>query len=100
MRLAVQHPNRFAAVAVMAGGGSATYMPWCKDTPFWFVHGDADPVVPYSESHRLVKALRQLGGEVKWTLVPGVGHDCWTDAYADDALYEWLFSKRLDRDAD
>lgn len=95
VRLAVQNPNRFAAVAVMAGGGAVAYMPWCRETPFWFFHGEADPVVPFVESHRLVQALRDLGGEVKWTLFPGVGHDCWTEAYADEALYEWLFSKRL-----
>ena len=95
VRLAVQNPNRFAAVAVMAGGGAVSYMPWCKETPFWFFHGEADPVVPFDESQRLVKAIWELGGEAKWSLLPGVGHDCWTEAYGDEALYQWLFSKQL-----
>ncbi len=95
VRLAVQNPRRFAAVAVMAGGGAVTYMPWCKETPFWFFHGEADRGVPLSESRRLVDALRELGAEVKWTSYPGVGHDCWTQAFSDDRLYDWLFSHRL-----
>lgn len=94
-RLAVQHPRRFAAVVMVCGGGPISYAKWAKDTPFWFFHGDSDPVVPTEESRRLSAAIRDAGGEAKLTIYPDTQHDSWSQAFADDALYQWLFSKHL-----
>lgn len=66
-----------------------------RNLPVWAFHGDADPVVPVSESRKLIEALRAEGGanDVRYTEYPGVGHDSWDRAYAEEELYEWLFSK-------
>ena len=74
-RLAAQHPNTFAAVAVVCGGGPITYAQWCKDTPFWFFHGDRDITVPTEESVRLSAAIRELGGKAKLTIYPETAHN-------------------------
>jgi acetyl esterase/lipase len=42
--------------------------------PFLVVHGDADCNVPHGQSELLVEALREHGGEVTFTLLPGVAH--------------------------
>ena len=34
------------------------------------------------------------GGSVRFTVYEGVGHDSWTPAYNDPALYEWLLAQR------
>jgi hypothetical protein len=38
----------------------------------------------------LVTLLRQLGGDVKFTIYPGAGHDSWTETYDNPQLYTWL----------
>jgi acetyl esterase/lipase len=46
------------------------------------------------ESVILVDALRAAGSYVHLTTYPGVGHDSWTQTYADPGLYLWLFAQR------
>jgi predicted peptidase len=93
--LAVQNPGRFAAVAMVCGGGPVAYAKRAKDTPFWFFHGDRDRNVPTEESRRLHAALLDAGGNSKVTIYPDTAHDAWTKAFADDELYKWLLSKQL-----
>jgi hypothetical protein len=42
----------------------------------------------------MVDALKQAGGRVKFTPYPDLGHDCWTKAYDNPALYEWLLKQK------
>jgi acetyl esterase/lipase len=44
------------------------------DPPFFFIHGDADDVVPISGSEAMAQALRKVGVPVKHMRVPGAGH--------------------------
>ncbi len=44
------------------------------DPPFLIVHGDADPLVHYTQSQFLDKALRAAGVPVELLLLPGAGH--------------------------
>ncbi|MEZ5430071.1 MAG: prolyl oligopeptidase family serine peptidase [Verrucomicrobiales bacterium] len=63
--------------------------------PIWVFHGAKDPVVALEESDRLVSALKKNGAkEVQFTIYPEAGHDSWTQAYATDALYEWMMAQK------
>ena len=42
---------------------------------------------------RIVDAIKAKGGEPKFTVYPEVGHDSWTETYADPALWDWLFAQ-------
>ena len=97
--LALQHPERFAAVAPICGGGntldalltSRKKAAALKTLPFWVFHGAKDPVVKLEESERMVKALKNAGvQEVELTIYPEAGHDSWTETYASEKLYEWF----------
>ena len=44
------------------------------DPPFLIIHGDADPLVPFSQSERLSKALRNAGVECHFIRVKDGGH--------------------------
>jgi predicted peptidase len=100
--LAGRQPGRYAAAVPVCGGGSA--LPAARalrNLPIWAFHGEADPVVPVTESQRLVDAIQRGGGTVaKLTVYPGVGHDSWTRAYEDPALWEWLFAQRRPQTAE
>jgi len=66
-----------------------------KTLPIWAFHGDADPIVPLSETERMVGLFRHLGNEqIKTTVYPGVGHDSWTETYASGEVFEWLLKHR------
>jgi predicted esterase len=75
--LAVNHPELFAALAPLAGGGMPQVVAGLKmiaHIPWLVVHGDKDPTVPVEESRKMVKAGRELGIEIKYNEVPGGNH--------------------------
>lgn len=92
-RLAVQNPDRFAALVPISGGGPLPYMGRIKDIPVWAFHGAKDPVIPADESRRLIKELNRLGGSARLTVYRDAEHDAWTEAYSDPELYKWLFQQ-------
>lgn len=89
--MAVQYPDKFAAMAVVCGMTPVPYAAWIDENlPIWVFHGEEDRSIPISESEKMVDKLRQMGHEVKFTRYPGVGHDSWVKAYTTEELYEWF----------
>jgi predicted peptidase len=93
-------PQRFAAIAPICGGGIIFHgfpkrVERVKGTPVWAFHGALDESVPLSESQRLVDALRECGGTVRFTVYPDAAHDSWTPTYNNEELYSWFLSHRL-----
>ncbi|MGH7600014.1 MAG: prolyl oligopeptidase family serine peptidase [bacterium] len=114
--LVARHPEKFAAIAPICGGvvpppmfpfppAAATQIPIEKPyetiakqigkTPVWIFHGDADPVIPVTESRQMTAALQKLGSNVKYTEYEGVNHNSWDRAYAEPEFVSWLLSHRL-----
>ncbi|HLU82673.1 MAG TPA: prolyl oligopeptidase family serine peptidase [Trueperaceae bacterium] len=89
------YPDTFAAVAPICGPWTRMLVndQWAR-IPTWVFHGDADPLVPVEDSHRLVDELRSRGGEPRLTVFPGVGHNSWDPAYQDPAVLTWLLQQR------
>lgn len=86
-------PEKFAAIAPICGGGIPYKMRYIKNLPVWAFHGDKDTAVPLDESSRLIDELKRQGNtQAKITIYPDVGHNCWSEAYKDPKLYEWLLS--------
>jgi predicted esterase len=92
--LSIAHRDRFAAAAVMCGNADPDDAVAIAKLPIWVFHGDADPTVPVEASRRMVKALKDAGGEPRYTEFPGVGHNCWDKAHATDELWDWMFAQR------
>lgn len=95
-RLAIQNPNRFAAVLPISGGGPLPYVKRLKDVPIWIFHGEQDPVIPVGESQRLNEALLQAGGNVKLTTYADAQHDAWTQTYDNPEIYDWMLNQKRD----
>jgi predicted peptidase len=102
-RLGLTHPEKFAAIAPVCGGGEMiTVALSCSgkrsslgSLAVWAFHGDEDPVVPVTESQRMVDAVKKAGvQEAKLTIYPGIGHDSWTQTYENPRLYEWLLKHK------
>ncbi len=88
--LAVARPERWAAKAPICGGGDPKSAAKIKDLPCWCFHGDADPSVKVEKSRAMIKALKDAGGEPRYTEYAKVGHVSWDRAYATAELYTWF----------
>lgn len=96
--LACAHPERFAAIVPICGGGRRFFAPRLKNTPVWAFHGAKDSTVPLSESEQMVKAVNGTGGNAKLTVYPDAYHDSWTKTYDNPELYKWLLQHRLKKE--
>ncbi|QLG46653.1 carboxylesterase family protein [Costertonia aggregata] len=93
--MAVQYPEKFAAMAVVCGMAPVPYASWIdKDLPIWVFHGDQDESIPISESIEMVNKLKEMGRNIKFTIYEGVGHNSWETAYSDEELYIWLQNQK------
>jgi predicted peptidase len=126
---AASHPGKFAAIVPISGGiiprpntpltplqsefeaitkSSDPYAAFARligKTPVWVYHGDADELVPVMEARKMVEALKAVGGNVKYTEYPGIGHahagpltafsSGGEKAQTDPDFIAWLFSQRL-----
>ena len=113
--IAAEHPGKFAAIVPICGGVHSSHAaeipnyrnvddsadPYAATaqkigkTPVWVFHGEADPVVPVTESRQMVAALKAAGGNVRYTEYPGVKHESWNNAYAEPGLMPWLLAQKL-----
>ncbi len=93
-RLAVQYPDRFAALIVISGEAPMNYASWIGDLPIWVFHGDSDKSIDVSSSERMVESLRQSGNRAKLTIYTDTGHDAWTRTYNNPDVYKWMLEQR------
>jgi poly(3-hydroxybutyrate) depolymerase len=92
--LATAHPQRFAAIAPICGGGDPAAAERLRTVPTWAFHGSDDTIIPADESRKMIAAQERSGGEAKLTIYPGVGHDAATPTYTDRKLYDWMLAHR------
>ncbi len=115
--LASRYPERFAAAVVVCGfiskfkgttsGVAYPALVPAADTdpysviakqvssiPIWIFHGGADKTVTVEESRQMARALKEIGANVQYTELPGVGHNAWDMAYSRADLIEWMLKQR------
>ncbi|MDG1898618.1 MAG: alpha/beta fold hydrolase, partial [Phycisphaerales bacterium] len=95
--LAARQPERFAGIVPVCGGGDPAKMDRLVDVPIWAFHGTADRVVPEDRTVRLIEALREAGGEPRYSALPGIGHNSWDTAFGpahEGGAMDWLFQQR------
>lgn len=97
--MAIEHPETFAALVPICGGGDPAKLARIAQIPIWAFHGAADPVVPVSGSRASIAALKAAGGTPRYTeyakdmfFLPNA-HFSWVPAYADEKMREWMFAQ-------
>lgn len=100
--LGLSHPERFAAVAPVCGGGETILITLAqhydpvklaqmKSLGVWAFHGGKDTTVTPDESEHMMNALKKAGcTDVKLTIYPEAQHDSWTQTYANPELFKWF----------
>lgn len=91
---AIAFPDRWAAIAPIAGAGDPNDVARIKDIPCWIFHGAKDRIIPVEEAQRMYDALVKIGARVKLTIEPNAAHNSWNQPYHDAAFYAWLMEQR------
>ena len=71
---AIDHPDMFAALGPISGGGDVNGMVKIKHIPQYVTHGDTDPTVNVSMSRAMVEAGKKAGALITYVEVPGGSH--------------------------
>ena len=90
-----RYPDKFAAGAPIAGGGgNLAQASKLAQIPIWAFHVRADKDVSIEDVRGMVAAIQAAGGKCYLTETPGYIHDCWTPAFMDFGLLDWLRSQQ------
>ena len=91
---AAAHPEKFAAIIPVCGGGEPRKAQKLADMPIWAFHGQKDNIVPVEETLAMTTAIEAAGGKPKVTIYPDLFHDSWTKTYQNEAIYAWLLEHK------
>lgn len=86
-------PDLFAAAIPVCGGGNPALAPNITDVSVWAFHGEDDINVPVSRSRDMIAAIKQSGGEPRYTEFPDTGHDIWHYVTQTPGVFDWLFQQ-------
>jgi predicted esterase len=96
--LAAQYPDRFAAIAPVAGGldtnNPDAMAQKLKDLPIWIFHGRNDHTVSIEPDDKMAAALRKAHARVRYTVYPDYGHVIGPYVYEQQELWDWLLAQR------
>ncbi len=92
-----RHPDFFAAIVPLAGGGDPSQAYKIKDLPVWAFHGDCDKTVSVNGSALMVEAMKKAGAKdnLRFTVYPGAGHgvsDFFYPVARDSEMLNWIFN--------
>jgi poly(3-hydroxybutyrate) depolymerase/thiol-disulfide isomerase/thioredoxin len=89
--LAAADPDRWSAIVPICHGWKPDQAARLKDVPCWCFHGDADEMIPPSQSREMIRAIQEAGGKPLYQEFAGIDHNHSADqAYAMPELFEWL----------
>lgn len=91
--MATAHPERWAAIAPICGGGDPAQAHRLAEVqmPIWIFQGGRDVVVKPDWIYPMANTLEQAGHtSVRLTIHEDCGHDAWTRVYAGEDLYQWF----------
>lgn len=93
-----RHPERFAAIAPVAGGYREYDPVGFQNLPIWAFHGEQDDVVPVDYSEAMIECLEERRGRsdrTRLTIDVDRGHDIQNTVYRNAELYRWLLKYKI-----
>jgi len=95
--LLMRYPDLFAAAIPMGGAADVSKAETLKNIPIWTFHQLQDPTVSAAGTLAMVKALTEVGAEIKFTPYFDGVHNAWTKGYAEPDMLQWLYSHTKSR---
>ncbi|MFP6762711.1 MAG: prolyl oligopeptidase family serine peptidase, partial [Planctomycetaceae bacterium] len=90
--VAAANPDHWSAIVPLAGGGGPEMAKPLASKHVWAFHGSNDAAIRSSQSRRMITALREAGGQPRYTEVTGGGHDITELVYGNDQLIAWMLN--------
>jgi len=89
---AYSHPTLSAGVIPMSSASllDIPYVQKLKWTPIWLFQGGLDKSPDPSTTQQLVNAFSNAGGNLKYTVFSGDGHDTWDDAWKQSDYFPFM----------
>ena len=93
--LICRYPKTFAAAVPICGGVNLERLEKIRKMPVRIYHGGSDNVVLPENSRNAFNQLKLIGSKkVEYIEFPGVGHNSWTKAFAQQDFLSWIFSQK------
>ena len=95
--MASAHPDRWAAIAPICGGGNPQQAQAIarEQTPVWIFQGGRDTTVKPKYVLQMAQALEKAGhSAVRFTVHEDLPHNVWTRVYEGSDIYDWLLKHR------
>jgi predicted peptidase len=89
----IRYAKEIAAIAPLAGSADTSGASSLVEMPVWAFHSANDDHYDASGAKAMVNAINQHGGAAFLTITapnPKWAHDCWTAAFTEYDLLEWL----------
>jgi predicted peptidase len=90
----LRNPKLFAAAIPICAASDPSNAALVKDINIWAFSGEYDQYYDYHETEETVKKLKELNGNIKYTLYRNKGHEIGKYVFNDPMVSEWLFSQR------
>lgn len=62
--------------------------------PLWIFQGGTDPHPTPGQTEQYVRAIREKGGSVRYTLYPNLGHGTWNAAFNEPDFFTWMLKHK------
>lgn len=87
-------PEKWAAAVVVGSFDNFTNERAVARVPLWLFQGDADLTVPVILVRGMVKQLRKVNAQLRYTEYHNMNHQIWEKAFADPELVPWVAAQR------
>ena len=88
------YPERWAAALVLSAFDNFTNTDALVQVPVWVFQGDADRNVPVDLVRQMMKQLKKLHANYRYTEYHRADHDVWNLAFSEPDLIPWLSSQK------
>lgn len=93
--MAMRNPELFAAILPIASsGGDVKRVGRLIRVPVWSFTSMSDPLQQRQAAQKLVHELAARGGVCEHTEIDNITHDCWTAAFEEYDVLDWLLAQK------
>ena len=88
------YPGKWAGAMIIAAYDNFTDIHALAQTPLWVFQGEADDSVPVLLVREMMKQLRKVHANLRYTEYRKTGHEVWKKVFVEPDLLTWLSSQK------
>ncbi|MCA8997280.1 MAG: hypothetical protein KDA80_09840, partial [Planctomycetaceae bacterium] len=93
--IAAQDPQRWRGLIVVSGRCSESIASRIASIPLWVFHSRKDALIPFEDCQRTIDLIRDAGGHVNFSEVPGEAHDISAVTFTQSELARWVLHPEI-----